>query len=447
MVDVKQKARTLIEFIQTDIWRVSLDDLAPLKRLLIKFTRIAVMSVRGFIDDNCTLRSSALTFFSLLSIVPVVAMAFGVAKGFGFEKLLEKEILERFAGQEEILHKVIAFSRNLLDDTRGGLVAGIGILVLIWSVMKVMGHIESSFNDIWEVDRARSIGRKLADYLAVMLIGPILILLSSSVTVYITTQITTITENVKLLGMVSPVIFFFLRLFPYTLIWLVFIILYLLIPNTRVNLVSSVIGGILAGTAFQLVQWGYIHFQVGIAKYNAIYGSFAALPLFLMWLHVSWLIVLFGAEIACSHQNVGKYGFDDSEFELSHRYWQLLSLQITHLVVKNFSEGEEPQTAAQISDILKTPLQLTRRSLNQLVRARILSPIREDPEQHPCFQPAFDIHRMSVQSVLEALETVGLDSLPAPDRMSWENLSRTLTAFSSLVYSAPENRLIKDIRG
>jgi len=284
----------IINFIKVEIWRIRLKDLSRRKSFLIKQLRVILLALRGFNEDKCQLRASALTYYSLLSIVPVLAMGFGIAKGFGFDKLLEAQLLGSFAGQEAIIEQVIGFARSLLDNTRGGVVAGAGVAILFWTVIKVLGNIERSFNDIWGIKQARKFGRKFSDYLSVMLICPILIIVSSSITVFITTQVQLITEKMLLLGAISPLISFILKLLPYSMIWILFTFIYIFMPNTKVSFKSGLLAGILAGSIYEIIQWVYITFQVGVVKYNAIYGSFAALPMFLVWLQLSWLIVLFG---------------------------------------------------------------------------------------------------------------------------------------------------------
>ena len=242
-------------FIRVDIWRIRLNDLPFGKSFLIKQLRIIILAIRGYDEDRCMLRASSLTFYTLLSIVPVAAMFFGIAKGFGFEKRLESELFAKFHGQEEVLNQIISFSHSLLEQTQGGIIAGIGLLVLFWSVLKVLGHIEMALNDIWEIKEQRSWGRKFSDYLSIMLISPILILMSSSVTVFITTQVENITQRVALLGVFSPFITFLLNLMPYVLIWILFTILFIVMPNTKVNFKAGLVGGVVAGTLYQIAQW------------------------------------------------------------------------------------------------------------------------------------------------------------------------------------------------
>jgi len=241
-------------FIQTGIWNIRYKNLSRHKAWGLKILRIFLLTGKKFQENQCPLQASALTFYSLLSIVPVMGMLFAIAKGFGFEKVLEKQLMAQFEGQQEVLIKIIEFARTLLENTKGGLIAGIGLCVLFWSVIKVLGHIEQSLNEIWEIQHDRPFGRKLTDYLSIMLFAPILILLSHSLTVFITTQITRITEKIGLLGTFSPLIFFLLRLFPYGLIWIVFTTIYILMPNTRVRFRAGLLAGIFAGSIYQFVQ-------------------------------------------------------------------------------------------------------------------------------------------------------------------------------------------------
>jgi len=275
-----------VNFIKHDVWRIRRTNLPPGKSFFLTLLRVLILSVRGFNEDKCELRASALTFYSLISIVPVAAMAFGIAKGFGFEKVLEAQLRSKLTGHEEILNNVIQFSHSLLESTKGGLLAGIGLIVLFWAVIKVLGQIEESLNDIWGIKEQRSLGRKFGDYLSLMLVCPILIILSSSVTIFVTTQVTLIMERITILGAFSPVVLFLMKLLPYSLLWGLFTFLYMFMPNTKVRFTSALLAGVVSGTIFQVVQWAYIAFQIGVAKYNAIYGSFAAFPLFLIWLQL-----------------------------------------------------------------------------------------------------------------------------------------------------------------
>lgn len=435
----------VLNFIKEDVWRIPARNMPKYKALLIKYLRILLLAFRGYNEDKVSLRSSALTFYSMLSVVPVVAMGFGIAKGFGFDKHLEKQLMENLSGQQEVLDWIIKFANRFLENTKGGIIAGIGVAVLFWSVMKVLGNIESSFNAIWQIRKSRVWFRKFSDYFSMMLIAPVLIILSTSSNVFITTQITRITSEVALLGMISPLISFLLKLVPYVLFWLVLTIVYMVMPNTKVSFKSAFIAGIISGTVFVFVQWAYIYFQVGVSKYNAVYGSFAALPLFLIWLQMSWLIVLFGAEISFAVQNVEKYEFEPDMHNLSTFSWRVLTLMVTHLLVKNFSTGEKAMTASEISKKLEIPIRSVRDIIYKLIDSGIISEINTQYEKENAYQPAQDINNLSVSYVLNAIDHNGTDKILAIASTEKDQIIKLLNDFDIVIQNSKGTLLLKDI--
>jgi len=434
-----------IGFLTTDIWRIRRKDLPRPRSFLIRLIRIALLTFRGLAEDRCQLRASSLTFYSLLSVVPVLAMIFGIAKGFGFEKNLREILLERLTGQEEIALRIIDFSHALLDNVKGGLVAGIGILVLFYTIIKILSHIENAFNDIWGIKKARSLGRKITDYLSMILICPVLFLMSSGATIVIASGVRQVTEKISLLETLGPLISLLLTFLPYCVMWVLFTFVYMFMPNSRVRFTSALVAGIIAGTAYHLFQWVYILFQVNVTRYNAVYGSFAALPLFFIWLQVSWLIVLFGAEISFAHQNVDSYEFEQDCLNASHSFKTLISLRIVHLIVRNFSKGASPWTAHQISHHLEIPIRLVNQLLYELVDARILSESCPDGDRDKGYQPARDPDSLTIQAVMNALDHRGNDDIPVPHSEEMERLSGSLDGFSKAMEASPSNLPLKSI--
>jgi len=278
-----------------------------------------------------------------------------------------------------------------------------------------------------------------------MLLSPVLFLVSSSATVFITTQITQLTNKISLLGVISPLIFLSFKLIPYVLIWILFTIIYILMPNTKVSLKAGIIAGIIAGTIFQLVQWAYINFQIGAARYNAIYGSFAALPLFLMWVQVSWWVVLFGAELSFANQNVNTYEYEPDAKNVSAAFKKLLTLQIAHLLVKNFAAGDPPLTDTVISYRLKMPIRLVHGILYDLVQSRVISEVRTEEDQIFGYQPARDISTLTIKYVVDAVEQNGINSIPVARTKEFEALSRAIEEFRDEMEASPANKLLKDI--
>ncbi|MBF0226619.1 MAG: YihY family inner membrane protein [Desulfobacterales bacterium] len=435
----------IISFFKTDIWRINLNQVSKTKASILKFLLLIMGGVRGFIHDKCQLRASALTFYSLLSIVPVVAMAFGIAKGFGFEKLLEKELYRNFPGQQEVIENVVTFAISLLEKTKGGVVAGVGVAILFWMVIKVLSNIEESFNAIWEIKESRAWGRKFSDYLSIMLICPVLVITSNSLTVFITSQIMIITEKISLLGAISPFIFLFLKLAPFFLIWVVFSMIYILMPNTKVNYSSGIIAGVIIGTIYLIVQWAYIKFQIGVTQYNAIYGSFAALPLFLVWLQLSWFLLLFGAELSYAHQNIDSLQYAPECETISFSLKKIFGLMITHLLICNFTKGLRPLNDKEISDELSIPIKVVRKILDELVESQIISKIFTKNLNKKAYQPARDISKITVGNIIKMFEEHGSNEIPIPDTKAYNALVTGINEFEKQIEQSPSNKLLKDI--
>jgi membrane protein len=433
--------RKIKEFLEKGIWKIRLKDRSSGRIFFIKQLRIFLLAIRGFGEDKVQLRASALTFYSLLSIVPVLAMIFGIAKGFGFEQHLKEVLQENLEGQKEILGEAMKFADRMLKNIKGGFIAGTGLVVLIWSVMKVLGNIENAFNNIWQIKKSRGISRKLSDYLSLVVVAPILVFVSSGFTV---TQ-----ENSFLQGTIieylGPVFRILVWILSFTLIWFVFTLLYIIMPNTKVNFKSAFAGGVIGGTMFQLLQWGYVNFQSLLTGYGAIYGSFAALPLFLMWLQFSWLIVLFGAEIAFAYQNVENYEYESDILNISSHYKKVLSLLIAQQIVKNFTTGQPAMTANEISHKLDIPVRLVREIIYELSEAKILSETVTKNIKELAYQPAQDPSRLSVSYIIKSLDKRGIDTLPVNCTDELKNISAIIDTFSNELEKSSMNVLLKDL--
>lgn len=435
----------IIHFLKHDLWRIRLGSLSPKKSFLLKQIRIIFLASRGFDDNKCALRASALTFYSLLSVVPFAAVAFGIAKGFGIQKRLEIELMEKMRGQEEVLRYIIDFANSTLEDAKGGLIAGVGVALLILLVVKLLGNIENSFNDVWGVKQSRTWGRRLSNYLSVLFVAPILIIMSSSITLFITAGITRLAEStgmsIQLNFLIKPT----LKILSLCVVWLLFIFIYIFIPNTKVKLRSGVLGGIVAGTAYEVLQWGYITFQIGVSKYGAIYGSFAILPLFMVWLQLSWLIVMFGAEISFAHQNVETYELEPESLGASITTKRLLALSITHLCIQRFMNGDKPMSAEEIAGALDTPIRLTNQVLYDLASCRILSETIGMDEKVVFYQPARSLESLSINFVIRSLDALGSEEIPITHSSETDRISKCMEDFSAIVENSEANMLLKDI--
>jgi membrane protein len=413
--------------------------------MLINQLRIVLVAVKGFRNDRISLRASALTYYTTLSVVPIAAMVFGIAQGFGFQEKLEEEIRKRLSEREEmqaVVDYILQFARNMLANINGSFIAGVGLVVLFWSVMQVFGNIESSFNAIWRINKPRPLVRKFSDYLSMMLVAPVLLFLSSTSTVYISEFAAREASIFQYLG---PMVEFLINLIPYVLVFLLFTLLYVVMPNTKVKFKNGLFAGIIAGTIFQITQWFYIHFQVGVSKYSAIYGSFMALPLFLIWLQLSWLIVLLGAEISFAFQSIENYEFESEADKVNPSNKRLLTFLVLHLIIKQFSDGIKPMTASGISHQLGIPVRLVRDILLDLTESKLIIEATTDSPKERAYVPSIDINKLSISYVIEQLDTRGFGSIMAEETDDLKAFSAIQRNLLKSIRKSKANKLIKDI--
>jgi len=429
-----------LHFVRNDIWRIPLKDLPRRKMFLIKHLRIFILALRGFKEDQVLLRAPALTYFSMFSIVPVVALAFGIAKGFGLEMYVERQLEAALAGREEVFNWVMEITQSFLRGTHGGTVAAVGLAILIYTITMLLTNIEASFNEIWQVSKSRSWSRKFSDYFAMMFIAPLFFIMASAATVFLNTQIQEASYT-----LLNPFLMFLVNMIPYVLIWTIFTLLYMVMPNTNVKFSSALMAGIIAGTLFQLIQWGYIAFQIGAARYGAIYGSFAALPLLLLWMQVSWIVILFGAELSFANQNVDNYEFEAESKHISPFNKKILALYIMQLLVKRFYQGEKPLTPEGVSSILHIPNSLVRIILNELESVGLINQIDLSHSKTTGYQPAIDINMICIKTIIEKLDHKGMDVLIAKPSESLDKLKKALESFNKHIEKSQENLLLKDL--
>jgi membrane protein len=427
------------------IWHTPLTEISRWKVFLFRQLRIIVLAAQGFSKDKVQLRASALTFYSLLSVIPVAAIAFAIAKGFGLDKNLEEIIMDKFAMYQDVLSPVLQKARTAIDETRGGYMAGVGVIILFWSVMSLLEHIESSFNHIWQIRSARPWYRKFTDYLTIMIIAPVFIILSSSITIFVSTELADYMSTARILEFFKPIIGFLVRFAPFFITWVTLTILYIIMPNAKVKFKPAVISGIVAGTILQVLQWFYIDLQFGIAKLSAIYGSFAAVPLFILWLQASWLIVLLGAELSFANQNVSRYEFESESLSISNYQKRALVLMIMHIIIRNFMIGEKPISAEYIASHLKIPVRLARDILQDLSNVNLVSIIHENEKKERLYQPALDINKLTVSFVFSRLDKAGVEHIMVSKNKDYDKVIEMLEKFDRLMVKSSSNILIKDL--
>jgi membrane protein len=417
-----------IRFISDDIWRITESEVSGIRHTFIRIIKTLILAVRGFLNDNLQTKASALTFNTLLAIVPLLAVILGIAKGFGYQDTVCRTLIDYFPQHAAPLTRVFSFVENYLTLAQGGLFIGVGLLLLFYTVISLLSSIEETFNGIWEIHKPRPLYRRITDYLVLCLILPALMTASSGLSILFS----------------SMGVYFSIA--PYLITSLVFAALYIFLPNTHVKPLAGLSAGIVAGSAFQFFQFLYISGQVWVSRYNAIYGSFAALPLLLLWLQFSWIICLFGASLAYASQNVEKFSFESDSKHITRRYKDFLTILIASLIVRRFAEGEKPYTADELSMRFKIPLRLTSQLLYLLVQVGILIEVPDNADERIlCYQPAVDINRLTIDFLLCRIDEYGSENFKIDTRNRFRSHWETFLRFRTDMFQQGEKTLLKDL--
>ncbi len=411
---MKQVAR-IVGLLKKEIWETRPTDLPRIRALSARSLRTALLAFRSFRRNDSARTASVLTYYSILNFIPLLAVVFAVAKGFGLRRVIQGYVLQMADAAHfgpEMANQVILFSNSLLKQARGGIIAGIGTVLLLWTVISILGRIEDSFNSIWEVKQPRALIRKFSDYMSILVVAPILFAISTSATVVITGQLKSITNEISFLGSLSTGMIVVIKLLPYLATWVLLIVLYVVMPNTKVSIRSGLLAGIIAGTGFQIVQFLYLKLQAAASGYGAIYGSFAAVPLFLGWLQISWMIVLFGAEIAHAAEYSDTFGMHPDLSTVGAATRRFFVVRVFHLMVKRFQSGESPLDARGMAGLLEIPVKLVEGALGSLKEMGFIIEVVDEGRKN-VFQPARPVENMTVGDVVKAYDRSGDDVPPA----------------------------------
>ena len=396
--------KKIIEFFEKDLWRISEGDVSPFRFLWLEVLKKVVLAIRFFTAKRVLQKAAALTYSTLLAIVPIMAVVFAIARGFGYSRFIEVWFRQAFESQPQAAEVIIGFVNSYLVHTKSGVFLGIGLLFMLYTVLMLVSNVEDAFNEIWQVTKPRSIFRTFTDYLAVFFVFPIFIVVTSGISIFVAT-IANSMPDFQLLG---STLRFLIDLSPYVLMSAMFIALYVFMPNTHVKISCALVPGILAGIAMQGLQIFYIHSQLFLSSYNAIYGSFAALPLFMLWVQISWTICLFGAELCYTNQNLDYYDYDANTREISHRYRLMLAALLMSHICKRFANGQKALSALELRQVTNIPIRFVNDLLFDLLNARLIVELTSDEKGETSrFMPAEDISRMTVGLMIDRLESYG----------------------------------------
>ena len=432
-----------LRFVMHDVWHIDTSRLRKRELFLVHQLKIFVISFRGFLENYVGMQSAALTFYTIMAVVPLAAIVFSIAKGFGMHDQLHSMLMETFGNQEEIINWILGFADKALSSTKGGILGSVGIVFLIWSVIRVMSHIEKAFNRVWQVEKSRPWARKFTDYLAILIIAPIFLVAAGTISYTIRYHLGAATENIPILSNIGPLLG---ALLPYVLVILTLSVVYVLIPYTKVRIAPAFYAAVITGIAIQLVQHLYVYTQMSVNRWSAIYAAFAILPLFLIWIRISWNIVLLGAELAFAYQNVERYSYELTSKQSSSFQRKLLALMVSHAAVKDFIDGKPPFNAENMAEKLKLPIRLVHNTINDLTKTNILtevvSPQRQDES---VYQPAMDAHKIDIELIVERIEKLGEIDISDSENHEMKKFIAVLDEFDTVFKNSPDNKLLMDI--
>lgn len=492
---VNEKIKEGIHFLSYGIWRQNPENFSNSRNVFYNILKVVMLTVRGIQEEQLAANSRSLTYRTVLSIVPLLAVLFAIARGFGFENIVQSEIFRYFGNvptnielsnsqspqitsdsisilQEglsdnqqnsssptiesfdatvenenvyigDIINEVVGFVNNSLRNAQGGWFAGIGVILLLYTVVLLFTDIENNLNRIWNVPKGRTMQRRVVDYFAMVLIIPVLMIANSGLSIMITSSAAMFS---KFAAILNPLVTQLLNIVPYVLIIFVLTMLYKFMPNVKVKFWNALIGGAVAGIALQLFQLLYMSGQLWISKYNAIYGTFAAIPLLLLWLQLSWYIVLIGAQLSYASQNVRTFAFDKETKNISRRYRDYFTLMILSAIVKRFANHESPLTPEELSLKCKVPLRLTNDIVSNLQDMKIISPTPSlEDEQTMAYQPAMDINQLTVNAVMTRIDTFGSEDFMIDMTNVFSDHWDALMESRVYMYDMSKNVLLRDL--
>ncbi len=426
-------------YLETGLWESDGGKSPGIIRFIKQLVRIGVVVYRKFIDDSCLLRASALTYATLLAIVPLLALMFSVLKGFGVQGVLEGVILKQITvGSEEIVREIVTY----INNTNVGRLGAVGLVALLLTVVAMLTNIEQSFNHIWVVRETRTWVRRFSDYLSVLVVGPIFLFAAISMTT--TLQSHAFLQRLIDMAYVGEVILTLFQVLPYVVMWAAFTFLYIFMPNVKVHISAALIGGIVGGSMWQLAQWGYVYAQVGVARYNAIYGTMAALPILMVWIYTSWLIVLMGVVLTYVVQNIDSIRREIAEREVGFICREKAALAIMAVIIRGFYR-QQAWTSSRLAGHLGLPPRLRQEVLEELIRLGfVVEAVEESGDEGP-LAPGRPPETTTVAELLHTFRNRGGELPRRVEATEWKGADRLETWLEKAEKEALQGMTLKDM--
>lgn len=429
---MKQRIQRIRKFIQYDLWRQSHIDIhAPKKRLLYRLLQILILVGRGFKHQVLVVRANSLTFALIFAFIPMMALIYAVARGFGFEEMVSELLTGSFLAEANIAPVLLEWVERYLETARDGLFVGIGLIVLIWAVYAFFNMLENSFNSIWNVKKTRSFGRRMTNYVMTLLLVPILVVVTSGISIFLNS--TEVLSSV--LQSVEPLRKFMLRFIPFVATSAVFTWIFMAIPSTKVKFSSAIIPGVLMGFLYQVVQALSMYLVVLFTRMSIVYGAFSAIPLVLIWLNITCWLLLIGAVLAFAIQNNELFAYERDIVTMSRRYKDYVMLYLLSVIIKRFENGESPEKMRDMANNNQLPIRLVGQLMARLEDANIVHRVYIDQDEESAFVPAMDTKKITVELVVGRISSQGteefLQHTPKEMQDFWQHYQAMLEANQS----------------
>ena len=416
---MKQQLQRLREFIQYDLWRqphIAIH--TPKKRIWYRVLQTVIIVARGFKDKALNVRANSLSFTLLFAFIPMTALVFAIGRGFGFEETIREQLAISFLVEANVIPTIMELVERYLETARDGLFLGIGLIILLWSVYAFFNNLEQSFNTIWNVKQTRSFGRRLTNYIMVLLLVPILMVLTSGISIVLNSS-TIFTPDV-------------LRWLPWLVASAVFTWILIAIPNTKVTIGSAIIPGIFVGILFQVFQRLGVYLVVLFTRMSVVWGAFSAIPLVLIWLHITCWLLLIGAELAFAIQNNEMFAYERDINNMSRRYKDYVMLYLLSTIIKRFENGEAPETMQEMATKNQLPTRLVGQLLSRLEETGIVHRVQTEQETDSAFVPALDTKQITVEMVIGRISAQGteefLQHTPQEMQAFWQRYQQMIDA-------------------
>ena len=394
-----RKAKQLYAYCTENVWK------DPRSDWYVTLLKIINLSVKSFFDKNTQMLAGSLTYTTLLAVVPVLSLLLAIAKGFGLQNLLVDELYRMLPSQQAMLDNSFSFVNRFLGTMTKGIFMGIGIIFLLWTMVSLLRKIERVFNHVWQVRAGRPFIRIITDYTAILLIMPVLMICSAGLSYYLSGIFRNLAT--KDIGILLPIINFCFDLLPILFFCVLFVGMNVLIPYTKVKLKNAILPGLVCGLLFYLIQYAFVHGQISVTKYNAVYGGFAFLPLFLIWLQFSWTICIASAVMTYSSQNFFRFNYASQVENASVRYLDEVAVFIMAIAVRRFEDGNQPFGIDDFVERKNLPIRLVNTVVERLVTGGFLNAVIDEDKDEPLFQPASNFSTITVGEFLKKYHEIG----------------------------------------